>query len=69
MFAPIMTKWYQLLNRLQFNTPTKALVYRVRPVRVAGERRDRSGVDPFPSRYTWIKPFSVLLLSHSFLGV
>lgn len=29
MFAPIVTKWYQLLNRLQFNTPTKALVYRV----------------------------------------
>jgi len=29
MFAPIMTKWYQLLNRLQFNTSTKALVYRV----------------------------------------
>ncbi|KAF9652708.1 hypothetical protein BDM02DRAFT_3183395 [Thelephora ganbajun] len=29
MFAPIMTKWYQFLNRLQFNTPSKALVYRV----------------------------------------
>jgi len=29
MFAPIMTKWYQLLNRLQFATPTKAVVYRV----------------------------------------
>ena len=30
MLAPIMTKWYQLLHRLQFSTPTKALIYRVR---------------------------------------
>lgn len=29
MFAPVMTKWYQLLNRLQFKTPTRALIYRV----------------------------------------
>jgi len=29
MFAPILTKWYQLLNRLQFSTPTKAVIYRV----------------------------------------
>ncbi|KAL5495889.1 SYM1 [Sanghuangporus weigelae] len=29
LFGPIMTKWYQLLNRLQFASPTKALVYRV----------------------------------------
>ncbi|KLO17863.1 hypothetical protein SCHPADRAFT_956583 [Schizopora paradoxa] len=29
LFAPIMTKWYGLLNRLRFATPTKALVYRV----------------------------------------
>lgn len=29
LFAPIMTKWYGLLNRMQFATPTKALVYRV----------------------------------------
>ncbi|OCB89511.1 hypothetical protein A7U60_g3306 [Sanghuangporus baumii] len=31
LFGPIMTKWYQLLNRLQFASPTKALAYRVRP--------------------------------------
>lgn len=24
-----MTKWYQMLNRLQFKSPTRALVYRV----------------------------------------
>lgn len=24
-----MTKWYQLLNRLQFKSPTRALIYRV----------------------------------------
>lgn len=30
MFGPAMTKWYQLLNRIQFQTPTKAIVYRVR---------------------------------------
>ena len=35
MFAPIMTKWYQLLNRLQFRTPTRAVVYRARPFRFA----------------------------------
>jgi len=29
MFGPIVTKWYQLLNRLQFQTATKATVYRV----------------------------------------
>jgi len=29
MFAPAVTKWYQLLNRLQFSTPTKAVIYRV----------------------------------------
>ncbi|KAJ7665878.1 hypothetical protein DFH06DRAFT_1185276 [Mycena polygramma] len=29
MFGPAMTKWYQLLNRIQFKTPTKAIVYRV----------------------------------------
>ncbi|KAJ7359762.1 hypothetical protein DFH08DRAFT_416647 [Mycena albidolilacea] len=29
MFGPAMTKWYQLLNRIQFQTPTKAIVYRV----------------------------------------
>jgi len=29
MFAPIVTKWYQFLNRLQFKTPTKAVIYRV----------------------------------------
>jgi protein Mpv17 len=31
MFGPAMTKWYQLLNRIQFKSPTKAIVYRVRP--------------------------------------
>jgi hypothetical protein len=30
MFGPAMTKWYQLLNRIQFKSPTKAIVYRVR---------------------------------------
>ncbi|KAJ6583115.1 hypothetical protein DFH09DRAFT_1309350 [Mycena vulgaris] len=29
MFGPAMTKWYQLLNRIQFKSPTKAVVYRV----------------------------------------
>ncbi|KAF9550060.1 hypothetical protein CPC08DRAFT_768975 [Agrocybe pediades] len=29
LFGPCMTKWYELLNRIQFATPTKALVYRV----------------------------------------
>jgi len=29
MFAPIMTKWYQLLNRLQFKTPLRGIAYRV----------------------------------------
>jgi len=29
LFAPIMTKWYQGLNRLRFATPTRAVVYRV----------------------------------------
>ncbi|KAJ7083226.1 hypothetical protein C8R44DRAFT_652312 [Mycena epipterygia] len=29
MFGPAMTKWYQLLNRIQFKSPTKAIVYRV----------------------------------------
>ncbi|KAF8892308.1 hypothetical protein CPB84DRAFT_1826122 [Gymnopilus junonius] len=29
LFGPAMTKWYQLLNRIKFPSPTKALVYRV----------------------------------------
>ncbi|KAJ2922005.1 hypothetical protein H1R20_g15089, partial [Candolleomyces eurysporus] len=29
MFGPIMTKWYQFLNRLKFASPTKALLYRI----------------------------------------
>ncbi|THH04331.1 hypothetical protein EW145_g5604 [Phellinidium pouzarii] len=29
LFGPIMTKWYQALNKLKFATPTKAVVYRV----------------------------------------
>ncbi|KAJ7436561.1 hypothetical protein FB451DRAFT_1344634 [Mycena latifolia] len=29
MFGPAMTKWYQLLNRIQFKNPTKAVIYRV----------------------------------------
>lgn len=29
MFAPVVTKWYQLLNGLRFSTPNKALIYRV----------------------------------------
>ncbi|KZP28747.1 hypothetical protein FIBSPDRAFT_1039477 [Athelia psychrophila] len=28
-FGPAMTKWYQLLNRIQFPNPTKATIYRV----------------------------------------
>ncbi|KAH8827973.1 hypothetical protein DL96DRAFT_1130006 [Flagelloscypha sp. PMI_526] len=28
-FAPAMTKWYQFLNRLQFKTETRAIIYRV----------------------------------------
>jgi len=29
LFGPAMTKWYQLLNRMRFPSPTKAVVYRV----------------------------------------
>ena len=29
MFGPLMTKWYQFLNRIYFPSPTKALVYRL----------------------------------------
>ncbi|RXW15711.1 hypothetical protein EST38_g10143 [Candolleomyces aberdarensis] len=29
MFGPIITKWYQFLNRLKFASPTKALLYRI----------------------------------------
>ncbi|KAJ7193011.1 hypothetical protein GGX14DRAFT_479201 [Mycena pura] len=29
MFGPAMTKWYQLLNRIQFKSPTKGVIYRV----------------------------------------
>jgi protein Mpv17 len=29
LFGPAMTKWYQLLNRIQFPNATKATVYRV----------------------------------------
>lgn len=29
MFGPALTKWYQLLNRIKFSSPTKAVVYRV----------------------------------------
>lgn len=29
LFGPIMTKWYQGLNRLRFATPMRAVVYRV----------------------------------------
>ncbi|KAH7909481.1 hypothetical protein BJ138DRAFT_1155141 [Hygrophoropsis aurantiaca] len=28
-FGPALTKWYQLLNRIKFPSPTKAVVYRV----------------------------------------
>jgi len=29
LFAPILTKWYQMLNRLEFKSKTKAVVYKV----------------------------------------
>ena len=29
LFGPAMTKWYQLLNRIRFPSPAKALIYRV----------------------------------------
>ncbi|KAI0698639.1 hypothetical protein C8Q76DRAFT_756953 [Earliella scabrosa] len=29
MFGPLLTKWLQLLNRLQFSSPTKAVAYKV----------------------------------------
>jgi hypothetical protein len=32
LFAPPATKWYQLLNRIRFPSPTKAVIYRVRPL-------------------------------------
>ena len=30
LFGPALTKWYQLLNRIKFATPTKGVIYRVR---------------------------------------
>ncbi|KAJ7185915.1 hypothetical protein C8R46DRAFT_1208017 [Mycena filopes] len=29
LFGPAMTKWYQLLNRIQFKNPTRGIIYRV----------------------------------------
>ncbi|KAJ7634461.1 hypothetical protein FB45DRAFT_468078 [Roridomyces roridus] len=29
VFGPAITKWFQFLNRIQFKSPTKAVVYRV----------------------------------------
>ncbi|KAL4070068.1 hypothetical protein V8B97DRAFT_1917788 [Scleroderma yunnanense] len=29
IFGPALTKWYQLLNRIKFSNPTKAVIYRV----------------------------------------
>lgn len=29
MFGPLMTKWYQFLNRLKFASPTRGLIYRL----------------------------------------
>ncbi|KAI0758673.1 hypothetical protein C8Q74DRAFT_258415 [Fomes fomentarius] len=29
IFGPVLTKWLQLLNRLQFSSPTKAVAYKV----------------------------------------
>ncbi|KAK6977918.1 hypothetical protein R3P38DRAFT_506549 [Favolaschia claudopus] len=29
MFGPVITKWIQFLNRLQFKNPTKGIIYRV----------------------------------------
>ncbi|KAF7319798.1 hypothetical protein MKEN_00762400 [Mycena kentingensis (nom. inval.)] len=29
MFGPAMTQWYKFLNRIQFKSPTKGVVYRV----------------------------------------
>ena len=31
IFGPLLTKWLQLLNRLQFASPTKAVMYKVLP--------------------------------------
>ncbi|KIJ64164.1 hypothetical protein HYDPIDRAFT_132794 [Hydnomerulius pinastri MD-312] len=28
-FGPALTKWYQLLNRIKFSSPTKGVIYRV----------------------------------------
>jgi protein Mpv17 len=30
LFGPALTKWYQLLNRIKFATPTRGVIYRVR---------------------------------------
>ena len=30
LFGPAVVKWYQLLNRMQFSSPRKAVIYRVR---------------------------------------
>lgn len=29
IFGPALTKWYQLLNRIKFSSPTRAVIYRV----------------------------------------
>lgn len=29
-FGPALTKWFQLLNRIKFSSPTKGVIYRVR---------------------------------------
>ncbi|KAH7882591.1 hypothetical protein F5I97DRAFT_277273 [Phlebopus sp. FC_14] len=29
LFGPTLTKWYQLLNRIKFASPTRAVIYRV----------------------------------------
>ncbi|KZT24302.1 hypothetical protein NEOLEDRAFT_1094514 [Neolentinus lepideus HHB14362 ss-1] len=29
LFGPVITKWYQFLNKLQFATPTRGIIYKV----------------------------------------
>ena len=37
LFGPALTTWYSFLNRVKFPSPTKALLYRVRPVQTHDE--------------------------------
>lgn len=41
LFGPIMTKWYQALNKLKFSSPARAVATRVRPSAVISFRENK----------------------------